>query len=848
MPKRLLIGLILCLATLAGLYQLRIQLLTMVFNAALAKTDIRLLQLQGLELGWDDLNIEQLVLGVGEDNARQTLQRVHLAYSLFDAGPNVLTVRRAVLTQPVSADPSAETQLLLTGLAEQVITAPLQSITVDALEVSGFSSPLISPPLRLQATWEDEHFLLAAEDRDKQLLLRLKRTAADRLVLTANLTRQDQPVLQLSATFVHQQGQQQVQGEGRLSVDALLTLLAPLVDLPAPVTAASGDLVFQWSGLLKDDLAQLAQQQWRLQIMPETALGVKLATTDELALDVDLRLSFPHFLTIAVQARTAEGFAVTLTGEAIAWKLDEQRYSVNADGQLSTINCQYQVTLRCQTTLELQLQAPQLTLTGEGGATVKNLKLQLSTQLDLDDDRLTASLAAGELLRAESLLLGDVVASGPALIADSAGTVEYHLSSGQLRLQMDQLQLMLPRVQMPELNLATRLNLSGLELSRDSNSTLKGQLHLGADTINLQRSGAWLPALAIQSDIVLAGQAVSLTGQVWGDSQKPLFKGSADYRLDTERGSGRILADTIAFDADHNRLSQHFAHWPFEWDIFAGSLLLDVGLRWHSGEQGTVLQSEISLRLQGLAGVYQAIGFVGLDGDLAAEFHSPDQLITSSAATISLDSLDVGVPIEAIQARFLVDAAQQQLILETVEARLFGGRVWIEDAVYRVDNAHNQIPIGVDGIQVEQLLALAGYHAVEGTGLISGLLPLDVTRLGVTMERGMLAAKAPGGVFRYRTEVVADTNPAMVQVIEALSNFHYTIFQVEADYLENGDLVLEMVLRGSNPALQQGRPIHLNLNVTDNIPTLLKSLQSGRVIADTISKKLGGSSGEAVRE
>ena len=130
---------------------------------------------------------------------------------------------------------------------------------------------------------------------------------------------------------------------------------------------------------------------------------------------------------------------------------------------------------------------------------------------------------------------------------------------------------------------------------------------------------------------------------------------------------------------------------------------------------------------------------------------------------------------------------------------------------------------------------------MEGTGRISGLLPLDVTRSGVTMERGMLAAKAPGGVFRYSTEVVVGTNPAMVQVIEALSNYHYTIFQIEADYLESGDLVLEMVMRGSNPDLQQGRPIHLNLNVTDNIPTLLKSLQSGRVIADTISKKLGGS-------
>ena len=172
---------------------------------------------------------------------------------------------------------------------------------------------------------------------------------------------------------------------------------------------------------------------------------------------------------------------------------------------------------------------------------------------------------------------------------------------------------------------------------------------------------------------------------------------------------------------------------------------------------------------------------------------------------------------------------------------MFDGRVWIEEALYRADNKLNPVFIGVDGMQLNKLLELAGYDAVKGTGTISGLLPLNVTQEGITMTRGMLAAKAPGGVFSYHSEITAGTNPAMVQVIEALKNYHYSIFQVEADYLENGDLELAMVLRGRNPDLQQGRPIHLNLNVTDNIPTLLKSLQSGRVIADKVSRKVGGS-------
>jgi hypothetical protein len=41
--------------------------------------------------------------------------------------------------------------------------------------------------------------------------------------------------------------------------------------------------------------------------------------------------------------------------------------------------------------------------------------------------------------------------------------------------------------------------------------------------------------------------------------------------------------------------------------------------------------------------------------------------------------------------------------------------------------------------------------------------------------------------------------------------------------------------------MAQSRPIHLNLNLTDNIPMLLRSLQSGRTIADLVTKKVEGS-------
>ncbi len=749
MSKRLLIGLLLGLAILAGLYQLRIALLTTAFNTALAQADVRLLQLQGLEIGWDELNIDQLVLAVGPENSSQTLQGLHLHFSLIDIRPTALSVRRAVLTPLASGEEA--TPWRLTELVEQLMSGPLESLTVERLEISGFSSAILRPPLSLHASWAGDTLEVTAGERDKTLLLRLQRPTENQLLLSANLSTKSRTVAQLSATIDRQQGQHQVRGTGQLSVDGLLPIVSPLVDgLPA----VSGELIFQWSGQLEDDLSQLGQQSWQVQIMPGTVLALQPSD--------------------------------------------------------------------------------------EGAVAVRALQPQLSAQLDFAADGVHLTVAAGELLRAEALHGGDLSVSEPALITRLDWSAHYQFSTGQWRVQMPRAQIHLPRIQMPELNLATSVTLTKLELTRDADGTLDGAVHLDVEALNLQRLADWLPAVAIQGDIALADQTVSFNGQLQSADRKPLLTISAEHQLDTERGKGRLLADRIAFDPADNHLSQYFAYWPFDWDIFEGSVTLDMDVQWRRGDQGMEFNGELNQQLQDLAGVYQDIGFIGLDGDFAARFDSSGQLLTTRPATLSLDSLDVGVPIEAITARFGLDTAQQQLTLESVEARLFGGRVWTRDAVYRVDNAHNSIDIGIDNLQLAQLLALAGYDAIEGTGRISGLLPLDVTAEGVTMARGMLAAKAPGGVFRYRAEVLASTNPAMAQVIKALRNYHFTVFQVEADYMENGDLVLDMVLRGANPDYQGGRPIHLNLNVTDNIPTLLKSLQSGRTIADAISRKLGG--------
>ena len=68
----------------------------------------------------------------------------------------------------------------------------------------------------------------------------------------------------------------------------------------------------------------------------------------------------------------------------------------------------------------------------------------------------------------------------------------------------------------------------------------------------------------------------------------------------------------------------------------------------------------------------------------------------------------------------------------------------------------------------------------------------------------------------------------------ALSGWRFADMQI---YTENGDLTLGMRLSGVNPEVDPTQPVILNLNVENNIPQLLKSLQAIRTIEEVLERE-----------
>ena len=140
-------------------------------------------------------------------------------------------------------------------------------------------------------------------------------------------------------------------------------------------------------------------------------------------------------------------------------------------------------------------------------------------------------------------------------------------------------------------------------------------------------------------------------------------------------------------------------------------------------------------------------------------------------------------------------------------------------------------------LRVDSVIALAEYPGLEADGLISGYLPFIIDGDTISVEKGLVGALKPGGSIRYTpANSVLSSDPGLQLVNDALSNYQYQTMDTEVFYFEDGELLLNVQLQGSNPDMNNGQAINLNVNITDNIPSLLKSLQASRVITDELER------------
>ena len=282
---------------------------------------------------------------------------------------------------------------------------------------------------------------------------------------------------------------------------------------------------------------------------------------------------------------------------------------------------------------------------------------------------------------------------------------------------------------------------------------------------------------------------------------------------------GRALADT-------------FTAWPAALEVSDGRVETALSARFPS--QGIRVQGD--LVFDNLDGLYDRTAWTGLDGRVNLNLDNDHVNVRTS--DLVLDALNPGIALRDVRVAGLYRSPRDQiangtLVLDQASSELLGGEVRVTPGEWQLADMPLRIPLELSGIELAKLMQVYPAEGLAGSGLLQGAIPVRVGPEGVSIDAGQVQAVAPGGTLKLpadRLKGMAQGNQAMALVVQAMENFHYSVLNSTIAYAPDGTLMLGLRLAGSSPEIRDGHPIVLNINLEEDIPALLTSLQlSGRV-------------------
>jgi hypothetical protein len=288
-----------------------------------------------------------------------------------------------------------------------------------------------------------------------------------------------------------------------------------------------------------------------------------------------------------------------------------------------------------------------------------------------------------------------------------------------------------------------------------------------------------------------------------------------------------------------NPLQKSLTQWPALLEFNRGRI---------NGSGAVSLTPQLALQatvnLSGVSGIYDRSLFKELTAPLQLHYQGDD--ITLSTTDTSLNEIQHGLiagPLK-LTASYRADATTPQagvLDIKQLHVLAMGGQVNVQPVRLDLAMDKHEVILQLQRIDLAQLLQQHPTTDLSGNGRISGTVPVQITRNGVSVKQGYVAAESPGGILQYRPPAaknMASGNQGMKVVLDALDDFHYSVLSSDVSYDTEGQLTLALNLKGHNPALEAGRAVNLNINLEEDIPALITSLQLSSQISDKIKQRV----------
>ena len=338
-----------------------------------------------------------------------------------------------------------------------------------------------------------------------------------------------------------------------------------------------------------------------------------------------------------------------------------------------------------------------------------------------------------------------------------------------------------------------------------------------------------------------------LSAQAGSQALDGTLENDAGLRLQTRikrdaAGALRIAATLPeVFVRAGNPLAATLADWPALLELTTGRLQAQGTLDLPPAGTPTV---NATATARSLGGIFDRTELSDLDASLALRLQR--NRLRLGIEELRLEQANVGLEFGPLQFRGDYQAdigrlAEGRLGWQSAETQILGGRFWLDPGSLELNGSEQPLIAHLRGLQLPRLLEAYPSEGLSGTGAIDGDFEIRHGPQGLSVEQGTLAARTPGGALQFRSpqiQALGRSNPAMRLVTEALDDFHYDLLASDVRYTSDGTLLLGLRLHGRNPALEGGRPINFSINLEEDIPALLTSLQLSNRVSETIQRRV----------
>ena len=403
----------------------------------------------------------------------------------------------------------------------------------------------------------------------------------------------------------------------------------------------------------------------------------------------------------------------------------------------------------------------------------------------------------------------------------------------------------------------TQLQLSALKVAED---IVLRNLLLELEVSQLQVSGLNKPALVMELDAPLtlnvkqaqvagvAKQSLGFKGRIFGELPTINLMGKLTNnqglqgKYSEQKVTARVDLDEVFFKSGNPFQALIPDMWPEILILNSGRFKLNSQLNWQP-DQGLALT--FNGNASGLHGELNRSLLEGLTFKLQGSLKG-DQL-SLIFPELQIQQLNPGVPVEPLTITKLavqVPLSKPEatgLSWQRIQAGLLNGQVLAKQGSLAL-NKVSQLPVELQGVEIQELLRIYPAEGLQGVGIVDGNLPFrfDLAKQQFSVDNGQLATRAPGYLKfdNEKIKALGQSNQAMRIVTDALEDFHYDVLSGQVHYDESGKLVMNLRLEGRNPDLEKGRPIHFNINLEEDIPALLASLQLSGKVSETIQQRI----------